>query len=392
MRVAIVGDYPLDTAQIQGGVQAAFAYLVRGLSQIDGLQIHVLTLGSPDRLGFDRIERDGVTLHIIPVYPRFELARNYRTYQARLNAKLAQIQPDVVHAQDASNAAYVALRSAYPTVITVHGIWREDGKHRRSLYRRARNLLHSHMIERYNLRHTHHLIAISPYVVDYFASLLRPDARVYHVPNAIDQTYFDLADTSEGRTILYAGGVMLRKRALDLVYAFAQIAEQHPSAQLRIAGECSSEATYAESVQRLIRKENLEERVHLLGPLPEDAILGEFASCDILALPSAQETTPMVIAQAMAAGKPVVATPVGGVPEMMRDGETGFLVGVGDIDGLAAALLRLLRDPELRDEMGRAGREFAIEYYRADLVARRTHNVYREIAAGGVPVEGNETG
>lgn len=92
----------------------------------------------------------------------------------------------------------------------------------------------------------------------------------------------------------------------------------------------------------------------------------------------------MVIAQAMAAGKPVVATPVGGVPAMMRDGETGYLVGVGDIDGLAAVLLRLLRDPALRDEMGRAGREFAIENYRADLVARRTYNVYREIADSGV--------
>jgi glycosyltransferase involved in cell wall biosynthesis len=383
VRVAIVGDYPVDTTRIQGGVQAAFAYLVKGLSQIEGLQVHIITMGRPDLLGFDRVEQNGVTVHILPVYPRFELARRYRTYQSRLNAKLAQIQPDVVHAQDAGTDAYVALRSIYPTIITVHGIWREDGKHGRSLYRRARNLLHSQMIERYNLKHTHHLIAISPYVVDYFTPLLRPDVRVYHVPNAIDQAYFDLADTSEGRTILYAGGVMLRKRALDLVHAFAQIADQQPSAQLRIAGECSSEATYAESVQRLIRKENLEDRVHLLGPLPEDAILCEFAGCDILALPSAQETTPMVIAQAMAAGKPVVATPVGGVPAMMRDGETGFLVGVGDIDALAATLLRLLRDAALREEMGRAGREFAIEHYRADLVARRTYNVYREIAAAG---------
>jgi len=89
----------------------------------------------------------------------------------------------------------------------------------------------------------------------------------------------------------------------------------------------------------------------------------------------------MVIAQAMAAGKPVVTTPVGGIPDMVRDGETGLLVGVGDKDGLAEALLRLLRDPTLRTRMGKLGREFAIENYRVDHVARRTYEVYQQVAA-----------
>jgi glycosyltransferase involved in cell wall biosynthesis len=364
-------------------VQAAFAYLVKGLSQVDGLQVHIITMGRPDLLGFDQVEQDGVTLHVLPVYPRFELARRYRTYQSRLNAKLAQIQPDVVHAQDAGTDAYVALRSGYPTVITLHGIQHKEWKHKRSYLRQARNRFYSLLIERHNLRHTRHLIAISRYVVDCFSSQLSPDVQAYFVPNAIDEGFFDLADTSDGSTILYAGAVILRKRPLDLVQAFAQVARQDPSARLRIAGESSSELSYANLVRRTIERENLQDRIHLLGQLSEDAVLQEFAGCDMLALPSAQETTPMVIAQAMAAGKPVVTTPVGGVPDMVRDGETGFLVDVGDNGGLAEALLRLLRDPSLRASMGQLGREFATENYRVDHVAMRTYEVYQRVAATG---------
>jgi glycosyltransferase involved in cell wall biosynthesis len=319
----------------------------------------------------------------MPPFPRFEFARNFRTYQARLNEKLAQIKPDIVHTQGATDHAYVALRSSYPTVITVHGIQSEDSKHQGSFHRRARKFIYSRLIERYNLSHTRHLIAISRYVTDYFSKLLRPDAKVYHVPNAVNDSFFELPNVSDGSTVLYAGRIVQRKRPLDLVQAFAKVVQHVPSAQLRLAGEYASEASYVEEVRRFIQMANLGDRVHLLGGLSEGAILREFASCDILALPSAQETTPMVIAQAMAASKPVVATPIGGVIEMVRDGESGFLVKVGDIDGLAGALLRLLGKSTLRRSMGMSGHKFAVENYRAESVARRTYDVYRRIAAVG---------
>ena len=381
MRVAIVGDYPLDSTQIRGGVQAAFTYLVKGLSRIENLQAHILTFRRRDWTGPDQVEQNGAILHLLPLFPRFERARNYRTYQATLNGKLAQIQPSVVHAQGTTAHAYVALRSGYPTVVTAHGIGREDSKYYGSFSWRVRSYFDSLLIERYVMRHTRHLIAISRYVTDYFASQLRPDVQVHYVPNAIDDSFFNLVNTSDGGTILFVGRVTPLKRVLDLIQAFAKIARQVPSAQLRIAGECSSERSYVESVRGFIKKANLGDRAHLLGSLPEEAILDEFARCDVLALPSAQENLPMVIAQAMATGKPVVATPVGGVTEMVHDGETGFLVDVGDVDGLADALLRLLRDPSLRARMGQSGRKFALENYHADTVAKRTYEVYQSVVA-----------
>jgi glycosyltransferase involved in cell wall biosynthesis len=382
MRIALVGDYPVDSTRIWGGVQAAFFYLVKELSRLDGLDVHVLTMSRQAVNGDQQLQPFGATLHFIPPFPRFEMARNFRTYQTRFDRKLAEIQPDIVHAQGATDHAYVALRSGYPTVITVHGIQTEDSRHQGAILQRLRKRVYSMLIERYNMTHTAHLIAIGRYVSHYFGHVLRPETQVYYIPNAIDQSFFDLEGDAHGGTILFAGRVIQRKRPLDLVQAFARIAPQFPQAQLRIAGEYRSEARYAASIQTFIQESGLSGRVHMLGGLEEGDVLREFAACDMLALPSVQETTPMVIAQAMAAGKPVVATPVGGVPEMILDGVSGYLHDVGDIEGLASALQRLLTDAELRRGMGEAARQFAIENYRADNVARRTYEVYRGINIG----------
>lgn len=381
MRVALIGQYPMDPSHIQGGVQAAFSYLVGGLARIPDLELHVIASPGRGPPGRARLARDGGTLHSLPRLPRFEILRNFRTYQRMLDRLLAELKPAVVHVQDAATEAYVALRSGYPTVLTVHGIRRENTKHVGSPLKRLRGLIQSLLLERRNLKRARHLIAISEYVTRSFAGLLAPDVRVYHIPNAIDDAFFDLHDTSDGTRILFAGRVIPRKRVRELVEAFALVVRRVPAAELRIAGEERTDRTYAEGVRSLIAREGLTERVHLLGPLSEEAVLEEFAGAAILALPAGQETAPMVIAQAMAARKPVVATPVGGVGEMVGEGTTGFLVKVDDVEALAEALVRLLRDRELRARMGEAARALAAERYRAESVARRTFEVYRRIAA-----------
>lgn len=379
MRVAIVGDYPLNTNHIWGGVEAAFAYLVRELARCKELELHIITLGDPARAREIQAKLPQVNFHILPPFPRLEFARNFRSYQKTLDAALMSIRPDVVHAQGGTDHAYVALRAGYPTVITVHGVQSEDSKYQGTLHQRARKWFYSRLIERYNLSHTRHLIAISQYVTQYFAPLLRRDISIYYIPNAIDDSFFRLPRATRGKTILYAGRVIRRKRALDLVRAFARVAHEMPGAQLLLAGEYHSEPNYVEQVRNLIRQEKLERCVHLLGGLSEQAILHEFAQCDVLALPSVQETTPMVIAQAMAAGKPVIATRVGGIPEMIQDGRTGFLVRVGAVEDLEKKLLCLLKDDCLQKEMGQAARLFAQENYHAEAVAQKTYRAYTNI-------------
>jgi glycosyltransferase involved in cell wall biosynthesis len=106
-------------------------------------------------------------------------------------------------------------------------------------------------------------------------------------------------------------------------------------------------------------------------------MLDEYRRAAVFVLPSAQETSPMVIAEAMAAGVPVVATRVGGVPYLVEDGRTGFFVEVGDIDGLAQRVGDLLGDERTRRSFAAAARSRA-EQFRTAAVAARVRTVYEE--------------
>ena len=114
--------------------------------------------------------------------------------------------------------------------------------------------------------------------------------------------------------------------------------------------------------------------------LDRQTLLQEYAECAVLALPSRQENAPMAIIEAMAAGKPVVAARVGGVPDLVREGETGFLFEAGDASGMAHALVRLLTDDGLRTRMGMQARKEARGRFRLEEVARQYREVYYLVA------------
>ena len=196
------------------------------------------------------------------------------------------------------------------------------------------------------------------------------------------QRFFELDGDASQPTVLFAGRVTPLKRVLDLILAFDQVSRKMPDAQLRIAGECHTDPVYSRSIQEAVQRGGLESKIHLLGEVKQDKILQEYAGCSLLALPSAQENAPLVIAQAMAAGKPVVATRVGGVAEMVgEERERGLLIPVGDVEQLARSMLSLLQDPGLRERMGQASRKFARQNYHPDRVAGQTAQAYREIIA-----------
>jgi glycosyltransferase involved in cell wall biosynthesis len=108
-----------------------------------------------------------------------------------------------------------------------------------------------------------------------------------------------------------------------------------------------------------------------------------YAALDALVLTSGNEGTPVSAIEALAAGRPVVATSVGGVPDVVRDGEDGFLVGLGDVDGLAERLARLAADPELRERMGAAGRARVLNRYAVDRLVDDIDRLYRSLLSSG---------
>lgn len=144
----------------------------------------------------------------------------------------------------------------------------------------------------------------------------------------------------DGFTLATAGRLTRQKALGDALAALARV----DGVRLVVAGD-GPERT---ELERKARELGLSERVRFLGPLPREDVLKVFRSADAALLTSAWENLPHTVLEALAVGTPVVATAVGGVPEVVRDGENGLLVAPGDLDGLAEAIRRVSADEPLR--------------------------------------------
>jgi len=167
-----------------------------------------------------------------------------------------------------------------------------------------------------------------------------------------------------------------RKNPEGLLDAFAQVRKAEPAARLVMVGP-QPDPDYAESIRDRILGLGLGDSVDVIGLVDNDRLRREIAAARAVVLFSREETAPTIIAQAMAAGKPVVAARVGGVPEMVSDGDTGFVVDSGDVATLADRLLTLLRDQDLCLRMGRRSHEVALDRFTPEAVARLTAQAYR---------------
>ena len=383
MRVAIVGDFPRDPNRIQGGVEAVVAYLAKGLTAFADLEVHTVTL-KPRLAQEQTVEWAGVTAHYVPASFRFANLTQHRVNKQRLQATLTHIAPDVVHAHIAGVYAQLAAVFGQPWLLTVHGIRYREAALWPGPINRFRQQVIAHL-ERDSIARAGHIIAISPYVEEEFSRNIQ--GQVYRLENPIDERFFALHDREWPDTVLFVGRIIPRKGAFELVKAIEQIRREAPDLQLRMAGgPLESQAPgYMAMIEDYVRTHDLSRHVTFLGQVSEDDMFNEYASCVLMALPARQETAPMAIQEAMAAGKAVVSTRVGGIPYLVDHDRTGLLVESGDVDGLATAIATLLRDDNLRRSMGQAAKAEAEHRFQANRVAARTREIYYQILNQPVP-------
>jgi glycosyltransferase involved in cell wall biosynthesis len=162
-----------------------------------------------------------------------------------------------------------------------------------------------------------------------------------------------------GKPVLLYGGVLVRRKGVHhLISAFGQISASHPDARLVLASH-DAEGRYLDTLRTQIRDLHLTDRVELVGPLSQDELAEQMRTSHVFILPTYSEGLPRVVFEAMAAGLPVVATRVSGIPEIVEDGVTGLLVEPGEEQALADCLLWMLQHTTEAAEMGRLGRERA---------------------------------
>lgn len=189
-----------------------------------------------------------------------------------------------------------------------------------------------------------------------------------------------LADLTRARrpepaepTLLFLGEINRSKGVFDLVRAVARVSREFPRLRLVCAGTGS-----LEELRGLAEELKIGDRVSCPGWLDADRKRAELASATIFVLPSYAEAMPMALLEAMSWELPVITTPVGGIPQVIEHEANGLLFQPGDVEALAAAITRLVREPALRQALGAAARQTIERSYSLDASVERLLRVYRE--------------
>ncbi len=375
MKVALVGLYPRHPNEIRGGVEAVTLQLSRGLAALPGLDVHVVVSEAGRPLGVHRAD-DRVTVHSIGGSSRLGNLFFALPDRRRIARALREIAPDVVHAHGAHRESLGAMESGLPTVVTIHGILEAEIGLERRFGKRVRGFMRRHLVAS-ALRRMQHVILLSPDVREHYQDALR-HARTWIIENPVHPRFFAARAEENPQGLLFSGVLIPRKGLLNLLEAVAIVRREFPNLRLRIAGLATLPAHEAE-IRESIGRLGLGSNVELLGGLAPERLAEELARAAAMVLVSKQETLPVAILEAMAAGRPVVASPVGGIPHVVAEGETGYLVPHGDPRALAEKLGRLLADPELRRRLGSNARRVALDRFTLERVSGRTLDVYREV-------------
>jgi glycosyltransferase involved in cell wall biosynthesis len=383
MRILMVGTYPVEPGVVNGGIESVTSTLVPALAARDDVEsVTVLSLHNGTARSEYRREGPKVEVHHMRGQRRLRRLTGSFLDVRRARRLAAAIGPDVVHGQEIGFNGDIATRCSDSAVVTVHGlVHREMRMGAGACWRdRLRVWTTDRLVARV-LRRAKIVISISDYDRSELAFMIH--GRQVAIANPTGAEYFALAPSRvTTQRLLFAGVLTARKDVLGLVNAFAQAHRGRPAARLVIVGP-QPDPQYARAVRDRVEALGLTGYVNIVGLVDNERLRAEIAAARAVVLFSREETAPTIIAQATAAGKPVIASRVGGVAGMVADGVTGFVVPAGDELGLADRMGELLDDQPRCLDMGAAAHESAVERFSPDAVAERTVTAYR--SAAGLP-------
>lgn len=343
-----------------------------------GHTVHFISSSLPTRLT-ELNER--VHFHEVEMmsYPLFEhqpytlaLATKMSTVAETENLDLLHVHYAIPHSISAILARESLKPKRYlPVITTLHGT-------DITLVGADRSYL---PITRYGIVQSDGVTAISHYLKEATKEIFQFD-DIAVIPNFVSQSEYARHSVEELRSSLAPQGEPLLvhvsnfrpvKRPVDCVEILARVLGKGISTRLVMVGD-GSERTNVEHRARCL---GVYDKCVFVGKQPK--IVDYLSAADVLLLPSEQESFGLAALEAMACEVPVIASRVGGVPEVVTDGETGFLSEVGDVKKMAEDAARLLTDTELRSKMGKRARESALARYRADIVIPQYIEFYKEI-------------
>ncbi len=299
---------------------------------------------------------------------------------------LRKSKPDIVHTHT-SKAGVLGRLAAWmarvPIIIhTPHGhvFYGHFGRSLSKIFLQMEKLLG---------RITHHQIALTPEERnDYLSLRVTKPSNTTVIHSGVDLHRFSKGEKQLTRkrkelgipphslVIGYVGWLIPIKGVTYLVSAMADVAEKYPKSLLVLVGKGDDKGEEEIKLKEQVERAGLEDKVRFLGWRPDvDEIMGCF---DIFVLPSLNEGMGRVLVEAMAAGLPIVASRVGGIPDLVKDGKNGLLVPPADAPALAKAIFDLLADKKTRNRMGKAGTKMC-RPYSAEAMVEQIDDLYREL-------------
>lgn len=323
---------------------------------------------------YERARRRGISVRMVHCKGRADMnaVRQIQDY----------IQEDAIdlvhtHGYKADLYGYVAAkRAGKPLVATCHN-W-VGGTAALGIYNRLDRLV----LKRFNA-----IAAVADAVRErLLASGIAP-ARIKTIANGVDVEAFERSQSvpapeiSGGKIIGVVARLDLQKGFEFLFSAVRELSRSFPGIKVVISGEGPDR----QAIEQMIERDGLRNSVVLAGQ--QSDMPGVYAAMDVFVLPSLNEGLPMTVLEAMAASRPVIATPVGAVPRVVRDGETGLLVNPGDAAALRDAIARLLTDPDLCQRMSTQAHDWVQRNFTSEVMARQYRTMYDQVLGNPGVVE-----
>lgn len=340
-----------------------------------GIQIHRLLV------------RDLPRIHRLPCIGRYMRPLNQWGYSFRVAQKILFLEkndkPNLIEFADIEAEGYVYLlnkKRTCPVIVRCHTpifILRK--------YRAKKEMPYSTrltgLMEKYAIRHADILTAPSKNMAAMISKECGlPIGEIQVIPNALDTASYDFETAKSFHApneilVLHVGRFDRAKGVEVLAQAIPEMVKKNANLKFVFIGYDNinkNESSWKASLEDYFDEKNVKTKVALLRQVDQDALLSWYQKADIAVVPSLiYESFSYTCAQAMAAGIPVVASRIGGIPETVDDGISGILTEPGNVHELSAAILRLAQDTDLRKMMGQAGRTKAQQVFDADQTAKQ---------------------
>lgn len=375
---------------VQGGA-GTYAYnLTKGLARL-GHEVHVI---APRVAGYGKESvEEGLFVHRLSFLNKpflralsfwFSLRKDFPSLEQRAG------EFDVVHDNGLSAFSLNSEAVSCPRAVTIHHLARTTVKTLEvSLLRRVRNLrgeiAFSPLIEPLCMKRADRIIAVSQFTKQDIMSVFGiPESKIAVIHHGVHPEDYVLPEEARVKLrstlgissqpmILFTGKLAPRKGVDVLLRALPQVLREM-EVKLVLAGSGNQQ-----DYQQLAEALGISDKLRFLGRVPDDTLRLLFSSCDLFVLPSRLEGLGIVILEAMAAGKPVVATNVGGIPELIESGQNGILVEANNEGKLAGAIVKVLSNKSLAQIIGENNMKKARERFSWEVAAQKTERVYNEL-------------